>query len=267
MKKLIAVILLGMSGVAMAGDLEDANAFLATKAYDKALPLYSELAQGGNVEAQFRLGEMYWYGDGTAVDIAAATRWMQKAAERGHPGAIESVDTLKQRHVRANDIAFWTTGYKGDDLVSGQFNCKAPTFPTESKTKTAIKEVTDGYAKWQQCYNGFANNLNAVTQSGQHIPLDVQKLFTPKEAEQAGANMGRVYEATVTQAQADAARIAGQYDAWQKATEKYVMAANRANTTDYELVKRDLQESELRRRQSYPKMPAPSLPSGPGPGR
>lgn len=267
MKKLIAGLLLGVSGVAMAGDLEDANKFLDAKAYDKAFPLYSKLAEAGNVEAQFRLGEMYWYGDGTAVDIATATKWMQQAAGRGHPGAIESLDILKQRQVRANDIAYWTTGYKGDDLVSGQFNCTAPVFPSESKTKATIKEVTDGYAKWQQCYNGFANNLNAVTQSGQHIPLDVQKLFTPKEAEQAGANLSRVYEATVTQAQDDATRIAGQYEAWQKATEKYVMAANRANRTDYDIEKRNMEESEMRRRESYPKMPAPSpLPSS-GPGR
>lgn len=265
MKRLIAVLLLGMSGVAMAGDLEDANAFLAAKAYDKAFPLYSKLAEAGNVEAQFRLGEMYWYGDGTAADIAAATKWMQKAAERGHPGAIESVDILKQRQQRAGDIAFWTTGYKGEDLVSGQFNCAAPVFPSESTTKETIMEATKSYEKWRQCYNNFAGHMNTVMQSGRHIPADVVRLFTPKEAEQAGANLSRVYEVAMTQAQEDSSRIAGQYDTWQKATEKYVKATNRANMTDYEYLRRDTEARELRKAQSYPKMPAPSpLPSGPG---
>jgi hypothetical protein len=264
MKKLISVFLLGISGFALAGDLEDANKFLAAKAYDKAFPLYSKLAEAGDAEAQFRLGEMYWYGDGIGADLALASRWMQKAAERGHPGAIESLDVMKQREVRAKDIAFWTTGYKGEDLVSGQFNCPAPVFPSESKTKAKIREVTDGYAKWQQCYNGFANNLNTVMQSGQHIPADVAKLFTPREAEQAGANLGRVYETTVAQAQQSAARISSQYESWQKATEKYVMATNRANTTDYDINKRNLEEADLRRAQSYPTMSPPVQPAGSG---
>lgn len=259
-------MLLGYSGLALAGDLEDANKLLAAKAYDKALPLYAKLAEAGNIEAQFRLGEMYWYGDGTAVDTAAATKWMQKAAERGHPAAVESLDILKQRQSRAADIAYWISGYQGEDLVSGRFNCVAPVFPSESKTKAQIKEATDNYAKWQQCYNGFANNLNTVMQSGRHIPADVAKLFTPKEAEQAGANLSRVYETTVSQAQQGAERIAGQYDAWQKATEKYVMAANRANTADYDITKRNLEESELRRAQSYPSMSPPPPPAS-GPGR
>jgi hypothetical protein len=267
MRKLAAVILLGMSSVAMAGELEDANRFLAAKAYDKAFPLYAKLAEAGNVEAQFRLGEMYWYGDGTAIDIPTARKWMQKASERGHPGAAESIDILKQRTTRAADIAYWTTGYKGDDLVSGRFNCPAPVFPTESKTKAKIKETTDSYAKWQECYNGFATNLNTVMQSGRHIPADVVKLFTPSEAEQAVANLNRVYEATVVQAQQNAQRVAGQYDAWQKATEKYVMAANRANTTDYEITKREMEESELRRAQSYPNPTMSAPPPSPAPGR
>ncbi len=265
MRKFIAVVVLGISSVAMAGELEDANKFLTAKAYDKAFPLYAKLAEAGNVEAQFRLGEMYWYGDGTAVDILTASKWMQKAAERGHPGAVETLDILKQRQTRAADIAYWTTGYKGEDLVSGQFKCATPVIPAESKTKAKIKETTDSYAKWQACYNGFANNLNTVMQSGQHIPADVVKLFTPKEAEQAGTNLSRVYEATVTQAQQNAQRVAEQYDAWQKATEKYVLAANRANTTDYDITKRNLEESELRRAQSYPTMSAP--PPSPASGR
>lgn len=254
MKKLLAVMLLGFSSLAIAGELEDAEKFLAAKAYDKAFPIFTKLAEAGNLDAQLRLGEMYWYGEGTDPDIAAATKWMRKAADRGHPAAMESLMVLKERETRAADIAYWTSGYKGEDLVSGRFNCVTPEFPAESKTKAKIKEASDNYAKWQECYNGFAANLNTVMQSGQHIPADVTKLFTPREAEQAGALLSSVYEKTVAKAQQDAQRIAGQYETWQKATEKYVTNTNKANTNDYDLNKRNLEEAELRRAQSYRSM-------------
>ena len=45
MKRLFCVIAFGISGLAAAGPLEDADKLLAAKAYDKALPIYARLAE------------------------------------------------------------------------------------------------------------------------------------------------------------------------------------------------------------------------------
>lgn len=263
MKRLFCVLMLGMSGLAGAGELENADKFLAAKAYDKALPIYAKLAEAGNPEAQFRLGEMYWYGDGTAVDVAAAKGWMQKAAARGHAGAVESLEILKQREARAADIAYWTSGYKGEDLVSGRFNCTTPAIPAMSRTNAEIKQTQDAYIAWQQCYNGFVANLNDAMPAGKRVPADVARLLTPREAEQVGTHLTRVYENTITQARRDAERLTTQYGVWQSATENQVAQENKARKLEYEMLAQRMRERESQQQARPPVMPTmPVTPPG-----
>lgn len=266
MKRLFCAVVFGISGFASAGPLEDADKFLAAKAYDKALPIYAKLAEAGNTEAQFRLGEMYWYGDGTAVDIKAATSWMQKAAARGHAGAVESLAILKQRELRAADIAYWTTTYKGEDLASGKYNCPVPVIPELSRTNTEIKATADAYAQWQVCYNGFVADLNGPMAPARRIPADIAKLMTPREAEQAAARLNDVYSSVINTSQDNATRIVTQYSTWQGATERVVAIDNQARRLEYDVLKREAEEANIQRANGYPKMnvpqPMPSPPAG-----
>ncbi|THC44619.1 tetratricopeptide repeat protein [Massilia sp. Mn16-1_5] len=259
MKRLLCALVFGVSGLASAGELEDANKLLAAKAYTQAFPIYAKLAAAGNTEAQFRLGEMYWYGDGTAVDIPKATEWMHKAAARGHAGAVESVAILKQRETHAADIAYWTTTYQGEDLVSGQYKCEAPVLPEVSKTNAEIKAATASYINWQNCYNGLVNNLNA-TPPLKRIPASVLNLMTPREAEQALARVSMAYEKVGTQAQQDATRYVTQYQTWEKSTERYVATENEARKLEYEQLKLRTQQrqGEIARAQPRPE----PLPTG-----
>ena len=48
---------------------------------------YEEMANAGDAEAQFILGEMYFKGEGVKRDTHLAARWYRKAAEQGHVGA------------------------------------------------------------------------------------------------------------------------------------------------------------------------------------
>jgi len=50
----------------------------------KALPLYLQLAEQGNVDAQFQVGMIYAMGAGIAEDDKQAVAWFGKAAEQGH---------------------------------------------------------------------------------------------------------------------------------------------------------------------------------------
>jgi TPR repeat protein len=45
-------------------------------------------ANGGNAEAQFRLGVMYGNGDGVGLDYEQALHWFERAAAQGHENAV-----------------------------------------------------------------------------------------------------------------------------------------------------------------------------------
>lgn len=258
MKKLLPIVLLGMSSLAMAGDLETADALLKAKAYDKALPIYTKLAQAGDTEAQFRLGEMYWYGDGTAVDLAAANVWLQQAAQRGHQGAIESLDILKQRQVRSADIASWTSGQAVARVEASGYDCAAPALPKDAKTRESMKDAANRYKEWQACYDGFAARINAQVRTNPQIPEDILKLMTPREAEQAYNRLNGNFTQTIARAEREAMRITGEYMAWQHGPEGSVLTANNPRNFEYQIIKRRADEREM----NFRPRPQPSLPAG-----
>ena len=225
MKRLAFAVLMLAAGMARADDLGDAEKALRAKQYDKALPIYTKLANAGNAEAQFRLGEMYWYGDGTAVDMGKSQTWLQKAAASGHGGAKESLAVLKERERRAGDLAYWT-GYKGDDLVTGKYACPMPKIPQVSKTNEEINRVSTEIAQWETCYNDFVAGVNQAPPGVKRIPADIVKLMSPHEAEQAASRIDDVTVAVISRRQAEALNFTSERDAWYTATQTFVANAN-----------------------------------------
>lgn len=71
------------AGGAGAGPLEDANAAYERGDYATAVRLWRPLAEQGNPEAQFILGQMYNTGRGVAQDHPEAVKWYRRAAEQG----------------------------------------------------------------------------------------------------------------------------------------------------------------------------------------
>ena len=57
---------------------------------------YKKAAEQGDVEAQYNLGLMYEFGDGVEEDFDQAVKWFEKAAERGHEGAQDALEQLKE---------------------------------------------------------------------------------------------------------------------------------------------------------------------------
>lgn len=55
--------------------------------YFDAGRVWRQLGHEGVVEAQFRLGELYFQGQGLPKDTSKAVRWLTRAAESGHRGA------------------------------------------------------------------------------------------------------------------------------------------------------------------------------------
>lgn len=259
MKRVLCMVLLLVAGVAAADELSDANKLLQEKSFDKALPIYTKLADAGNPEAQFRLGEMYWYGDGTAVDLAKATLWLRKAAAAGHKDAAEDLAALKAREGRSADIAYWTTTYKGEDLTSGQFACPAPAIPEKSTTNKDIAEVSAAISTWQACYNRFVANINAAMPAGKRIPDDIANMMTPHEMAAARDHLQEVYGGVIASAQQSASAILAKRDAWHAATQEYVVAQNnetKARAVEYQRML-ELQEQQNRGVNKY-SIPTPT---------
>lgn len=227
MKKLFCVSLMLISGMAFADDLNEANKLLNAKDYGRALPIYARLAEAGNAEAQFRLGEMYWFGDGTSSDLKKAAAWFEKSAAAGNKDAAESLQSLKRRETRGNEIVYWMKGYKGEDLTSGKYNCVAPDIPVISKTNSEIKKVTDDVAAWQACYNGAVANMQGMTPVLKHVPKDVLDMMTPAEIEQTQSHLDQVFASVARSMGDNASTILAKRDAWTNATNAYVADANK----------------------------------------
>ena len=55
--------------------------------FELARNIWEPLAKGGNAEAQYNLGSMYYFVNGVAVDFAKSFEFRLRAAEQGHAGA------------------------------------------------------------------------------------------------------------------------------------------------------------------------------------
>jgi hypothetical protein len=225
-KSLLVCLFLLLGAPAFADELADANALFAKKAYPEALQKYTKLANAGNAEAQQHLGEMYWYGEAGTVDEARAEAWFRKAAAKGNPVAIASLEVMKQRAGRRADIDYWVAKYDGSELRSGEYRCAAPRIPAMSKLNDEIDRVSNNMKVWQDCYNRFVSHLNEVTPLTKLIPQDIVKLMNKQEMEQATAHLSEVHDNVAEGAKVSAKLVLADFAAWRDATEAYVAEHN-----------------------------------------
>jgi len=220
------MVVMAVSGRASADEFADANALFEKRAHPQALQLYTKLANAGNAEAQFRLGQMRWYGEAGAVDEVKADAWFRKAAAKGNHSAAAALDIMRQRTLRRADIAYWTSQYDGAELKIGKFRCVAPRIPALSKANDEIDRVTASVSAWQACHNGFVANLNANTPMTKLIPPDIAKLLTQKELGAASAHLDEVQQRLAADATIGAKLTLADFAAWRSATEAYVIEHN-----------------------------------------
>lgn len=232
MKTIVFGMCLVFSCAAYADDLTDANKFLQNKSYPQALELYKKLAQAGNAEAQFHLGEMYLYGEGVSVDSTQAEQWFQAASKVGSKDADAALVLMAERGRRKADIDYYANSYDGSDVALEKFKCVTPSIPAYSQTKRQIKEVASTVDSWMDCYNRFVNNLNASLPPGKAIPADIEKLMNEQEFEKAKTRMDAAYAKVTSEGRKQAESILAQREAWQVNTEKYVLEENKKIETE-----------------------------------
>lgn len=60
--------------------------------YTKAEEWARKAADAGHADAQFLMGDLYYYGNGVTKDLEAARRWYEKAASQGNKTARWTLD-------------------------------------------------------------------------------------------------------------------------------------------------------------------------------
>lgn len=264
MRALVLAVALSVSGAAFADDLADANKALETKSYAQALQLFSKLAAAGNAEARFRLGEMYWYGQGVPADRAKGDALFAQAASGGIAEASKALARSARRAERSADIAYWTEKYDGADLTSGKYRCDRPAIPAVSKSNSDIAATNAAYNAWAACYNGFVANLGDAMPPGKRVPGDIVELMSDAEIEQARAHLDRVYASVAGREQAHASALVAQHGAWEKATVAFVDDANKQAKVRKDMQKAQL-ELDMHQRAGRPAQANPPPPPPPPP--
>lgn len=226
MKKYLFCLSLLICGGAHADGLADANALFAKKSYPQAMQAYTKLASAGNAQAQLHLGEMHLYGEAGAVDLAKAEAWFKKSAAKGNKTAIAALDMIKRREQRRADIEYWTSKYDGSELKSGKFRCTAPRIPAMSRQNDEIDAVGAKVAAWQDCYNGFVQNLNDSSPLTKLIPKDIADLLTKDENEKAAKHLAAVQANLAEDARVSSKLFLADLASWRAATDKYVTEHN-----------------------------------------
>ena len=79
------------SGSVYGSDLEDGRDAYDKKDYKTAYKLWLSLAEQGNAESQFNLGEMYAWGKGVPRDSKESVKWYRLSAEQGNAEAQEAL--------------------------------------------------------------------------------------------------------------------------------------------------------------------------------
>ena len=89
MRRIVLAICIIVSAFSLSAQdtLEQAIQYYDNKEYDKAVPMFQRLAQGGDMKVQFVLGYCYDEGQGVAQDYTQAVYWYRKSAEQGNSAA------------------------------------------------------------------------------------------------------------------------------------------------------------------------------------
>ncbi|MEX2647424.1 MAG: SPOR domain-containing protein [Alphaproteobacteria bacterium] len=96
MKRILLVVTIAaaLAATAAHADFDAGLGAYASGDYATAIKEWRPLAEQGDAEAQFGLGEMYDLGRGVAADAEAAATWYQRAAEQGSARAQAKLGTM-----------------------------------------------------------------------------------------------------------------------------------------------------------------------------
>jgi len=173
MKYLVAAALIGVAATPLsAQSVKSGIAAWQRADYAGAVAIWRPLAERGDVDAEFNLGQAYRLGRGVPINLAAARNWFERAASKGHLDAQTTLGLLLfENGDRAAGIRWLKTAAdKGDAralLVYG-----TAVFNGDGVKRDRIL----GYALVSRAAaQGLAPAQETLTQLDQLMPLDQRK--------------------------------------------------------------------------------------------
>ncbi|MDD5267295.1 MAG: tetratricopeptide repeat protein [Methylococcales bacterium] len=102
---------------------KQAIVFYGMKQFAEALPLFKQLAEDGNPEAQHKLGLMYENGKGTDRNLDKAISWYEKAAQQGMAKSQFNLGSLYLRELQdKNHALYWFKQAAEQQYPNAEFN-------------------------------------------------------------------------------------------------------------------------------------------------
>ena len=94
-KRLVAAVMAALLSVPVSAQSVKAGIEAWQRAdYSSAVAIWRPLAQRGDADAEFNLGQAYRLGRGVTLDLAAAKSWFERAADAGHLDAQTTLGLL-----------------------------------------------------------------------------------------------------------------------------------------------------------------------------
>jgi TPR repeat protein len=179
--------------------------------YSRAVTIWRPLAEKGNADAQFDLGEAYRLGRGVPINLGAAATWFERAAKQGHLDAQRILGLLLfQNGDRVNGLKWLKMAATRDDagamlvygtaLVNGDGVKRDPVLGYSFVTRAAAK--------------GFAPAKDTLA--------DLDRLLTPDQRKKGAAiALGEVNQPAATKTTPRLARSNGKQLAITRPPEGY----------------------------------------------
>ncbi len=76
-------------------ELENGKRLFKEGFYKKAMEQLLPLAAEGNMEAQYAVGYMYYYGFGTSQDTSSGKFWIQRSADQQFEPAVKALNIIR----------------------------------------------------------------------------------------------------------------------------------------------------------------------------
>ena len=140
--------------------------------YVRAVREWRPLAQAGDADAQFNLGQAYKLGRGVTQDFAQAIAWFERAARQGHIQAEDNLGLVLYESGRRADAVSWLERSAARGEPRAQYVLAAELFNGQIVTRDWIR----AYALMKRSADsGLQRAAAALVQMDQHIPLEQRR--------------------------------------------------------------------------------------------
>ena len=153
---------------------EQAYQYYNNNEYDKAVPIFQRLAQGGNADAQCNLGVCYEKGQGVTKDYTQAVYWYRKSAEQGDAHAQNNLGVCYK----------YGQGVSKDMVEAGRWYKLAADQGDEDAKKQYMELYAQGYLSDKK---DLASNTVTTTTTK---PKEEKKVETTPKEQQAVVQQG-----------------------------------------------------------------------------